>query len=182
MIDAKRIVNELVQSVSLISVAEADRLIALIGQSRKIFLAGAGRSGLMGKAFAMRLMHLGIATYVVGETITPAIAEGDLLIIGSGSGETKSLVSMAHKARSVGAALAVVTIHPESTLGSLADVAVKLPGTPKDKTEAEYGTIQPMASLFEQTLLIFYDSIVIRLMDKQRSDSGRMFLNHANLE
>lgn len=180
--DAKRIVNELAQSVSLISEAEADRLIAIIGQSRKIFLAGAGRSGLMGKAFAMRLMHLGFETYVVGETITPAIAEGDLLVIGSGSGETISLVSMARKARSVGAALAVVTIHPESTLGSQADIAVRLPGTPKDKAGAEYGTIQPMASLFEQTLLIFYDSIVLRLMDKQRSDSGLMFLNHANLE
>ncbi|GAA3313141.1 hypothetical protein GCM10020331_002560 [Ectobacillus funiculus] len=59
------------------------------------------------------------------------------------------------KRKSIGATLAVVTISPESTIGQLADIVVKLPGSPKDQEGAQYKTIQPMASLFEQTLLLF---------------------------
>jgi 6-phospho-3-hexuloisomerase len=182
MKDALRIVGELERSVSLIRDADADRLSEAIGSSRKVFLAGAGRTGLMGKAFGMRLMQLGYEAYVVGETTTPAIAEGDLLLVGSGSGETKSLAAMAQKAKSVGAAVAVVTIHPGSTIGLLADIVVQLPGAAKDHGAGHFATIQPMASLFEQTLLVFYDATVLGLMRKHGADSSQMFTRHANLE
>ena len=60
---------------------------------------GAGRSGLVAKAFAMRLMHLGFTAYVVGETITPAMRPKDLLVIFSGSGRTKTIADIAETAR-----------------------------------------------------------------------------------
>ncbi|AJY74031.1 6-phospho-3-hexuloisomerase [Paenibacillus beijingensis] len=179
---AAAIVDELYRSVERIAAEEAEKLTALILQSDKVFLAGAGRSGLIGRAFAMRLMHMGIDAYVVGETVTPGIGSSDTLIIGSGSGETASLVSMARKAKSVDASVAAVTIAPESTIGSLADMTVKLPGSPKDKAAGTYTTIQPMASLFEQTLLVFYDAVILAIMDKRGLDSGLMFGRHANLE
>ncbi|SDS85028.1 6-phospho-3-hexuloisomerase [Paenibacillaceae bacterium GAS479] len=177
-----KILKELQQATIQLDDGQADLLAERIIQSGKVFLAGAGRSGLMAKAFAMRLMHMGIDSYVIGETITPNITENDLLIIGSGSGETKSLLSMAEKARSLQACVAAVTIFPESSIGQLANIIVKLPGSPKDKSEGHYSTIQPMGSLFEQTLLLFFDAIILRLMEKKGYNSTTMFGRHANLE
>ncbi|MNN74526.1 3-hexulose-6-phosphate isomerase [compost metagenome] len=88
---------------------------------------------------------------------------------------------MAEKARALGAAVALVTITPESTLGSLADYTVKLPGVTKE-AGGERATIQPMASLFEQTLLLFYDAVILRLMEWTGQTTSQMFGKHANLE
>lgn len=179
---AVEIVNELHRSVEQIADSDAETFADIIMQSDKVFVAGAGRSGLIGRAFAMRLMHVGINAYVVGDTITPGIDKDDVLIIGTGSGETRSLIPMARKAKSLGASVTTVTITPASTIGSLADAVVKLPGLPKDQASGDHSTIQPMASLFEQTLLIFYEAIILRLMEKTGLDSSRMYGRHANLE
>lgn len=179
---AAEIVKELTRTVGSVAEKEAEYFVNNILRARRIFVAGAGRSGLMIRAFAMRLVHLGFDAYVVGETVTPSVQKDDLLIIGSGSGETKSLVSMAEKAKSIGASLALVTIFPESTIGKLADAVVPLPGSPKDKTADDDQTIQPMGSLFEQTLLVFYDAVILRLMEIRGLDSETMYGKHANLE
>lgn len=177
-----KVVEELSQTVHLISDEEAEKLVTLILESKKIFVAGAGRSGLMGKSFVMRMMHMGIDAYVVGETVTANLEKDDLLIIGSGSGETKTLVAIAEKAKSLGGTVAAITISPESTIGELADLTVTLPGVRKDQSEGDDKTIQPMGSLFEQTMLLFYDSIILRFMEKKGLDSGKMYGKHANLE
>jgi 6-phospho-3-hexuloisomerase len=177
-----KVVEELTNSVQYIADAESENLVKAISSSNKVFVAGAGRSGFMGKSFAMRMMHMGIESYVVGETVTANIAENDLLIIASGSGETKSLVSMAEKAKGYGAKVAVVTINPESTIGNLADIIVKMPGSPKNQETSKYQTIQPMASLFEQTLLLFFDGLILRYMELEGLNSKTMFSKHANLE
>jgi 6-phospho-3-hexuloisomerase len=175
-------IKELNRSVELISDEDAEKLVNGILESRKIFVAGAGRSGFMAKSFAMRMMHIGLDAYVIGETVTPNFEEEDILIIGSGSGETKSLVSIAEKAKNIGGTIAAVTIFPESTIGKLADVKIKLPGSPKDQSEGDFKSIQPMGSLFEQTLLMFYDAIILSFMDKKGLDTNTMYGKHANLE
>ncbi|PLR85317.1 MULTISPECIES: 6-phospho-3-hexuloisomerase [Bacillus] len=177
-----QVIEELNRSIDLIADEQAEQLVNGILEAKKIFVAGAGRSGLMAKSFAMRMMHMGLDAYVIGETVTPNFETEDILIIGSGSGETKSLVSMAEKAKKIGGTVVAVTIFPESTIGQLADIAIKLPGSPKDKSENDYKTIQPMGSLFEQTLLIFFDAVILRFMEKKGLDSGTMFGRHANLE
>ncbi|MED3561840.1 6-phospho-3-hexuloisomerase [Bacillus xiapuensis] len=176
------IIQELQYTSSLISDEDAEKLVNTIFESKKVFVVGAGRSGFMAKSFAMRLMHMGVDAYVVGETVTANMDKQDLLIIGSGSGETKGLVSMAEKARKIGGTVAAVTIFPNSTIGKLADFTVKLPGAPKDQSESEFKTIQPMGSLFEQTLLLFYDAVILRFMNKQGLNSYTMYGKHANLE
>ncbi|BCJ88079.1 6-phospho-3-hexuloisomerase [Effusibacillus dendaii] len=176
------IIKELSRAIDLLADDEAEKLADGILQAKKIFVAGAGRSGFMAKSFAMRMMHMGLDSYVIGETITPNFEKGDILIIGSGSGETKSLVSMAEKAKSLGGTVAAVTIFPESTIGKLADFTIKLPGSPKDQADSVHKTIQPMGSLFEQTLLLFYDAVILRFMEKKGLDSNTMFGRHANLE
>ncbi|MBM7605530.1 6-phospho-3-hexuloisomerase [Metabacillus crassostreae] len=176
------ILKELENSSQLISDEEAERLVEEILESKKVFVAGAGRSGFMAKSFAMRMMHMGFDAYVIGETVTPTFEKDDILIIGSGSGETKSLVTIAEKAKTLSGKIAAITIFPDSTIGQLADFTIKLPGAPKDKTENAYKTIQPMGSLYEQTLLLLYDAINLRLMEKRGLDSTKMYGKHANLE
>ena len=179
---AQQIIEELQRSISQLDQQEAERMAELLLQSNKIFVAGAGRSGLMGRAFAMRLMHVGKEAYVVGETVTPGIEPGDVLVLGSGSGETKGLISMAEKAKGVDAEVIAVTIVPDSTVGRLASYVVELPGSTKDQTSRGYSTIQPMASLFEQTMLVFYDAVILRMMEKTGQTTEQMFGKHANLE
>lgn len=177
-----KILNELGPAADLISDSDSEKLVDAILKSKKVFTAGAGRSGFMGKSFAMRMMHMGIDAYVIGETVTGNFEKDDILIIGSGSGETKSLIQLAEKAKSIGGTIVTVTIKPESTLGKLADITIQLPGSPKDQSNSEKKTIQPMGSLFEQTLLLFYDAIILRFMEKKGLDSETMYGKHANLE
>lgn len=85
----------------------------------------------MGKAFAMRLMQMGLTVYVVGETVTPGISSADFLLLCSGSGETGGLVAMARKANQAGAPVGLITIKPDSTIAQLAQVVVRLPASAK---------------------------------------------------
>ncbi len=112
---ALKITGEIERAVSDLSYDDCLRFAGRIKSANRIFLAGAGRSGFMVKAFAMRLMHMGLKAHLVGETTTPGIEKGDLLIIGSGSGETASLAVMAQKAKKIGVDIALVTIHPQSS-------------------------------------------------------------------
>lgn len=162
--------------------SNAESLLQQMLSSKKIFVAGAGRSGLMGKAFVMRMMYMGKDAYVVGETVTANLEEGDLHIIGTGSGETITLVPVAEKAKSLGGKVAAVTIAPESAIGKLADITVTLPGQIKDQSDGEYQTIQPMGSLFEQTMLLFFDALILRVMEEKLLGSNKMYGKHANLE
>jgi len=172
----KEIVAELGGVLGKIDEADAERFAQAAYEAPRIFVAGCGRSGLMVKAFAMRAMHLGKTVYVLGD-------EGDLLVIASGSGETESLVSHAKKAKKLGAKVATVTIYPKATIGSMADSVVQI-NAPTSKSEEETGvaSVQPMGSLFEQSLLLFLDGVIVRMMELAGKDSAEMFQNHANLE
>ncbi|RST74235.1 6-phospho-3-hexuloisomerase [Siminovitchia acidinfaciens] len=176
------IIEELERTAHQLTDEEAEKLVNQIIEAKKVFVAGAGRSGLMAKSFAMRMMHMGIDSFVVGETITPSLEKDDILIVGSGSGETKSLVSMAQKAKDIGASVALITIAPDSTIGRLADITIKIPAQVKSETSGEKVTIQPMGSLFEQSLLLFFDAVILRFMNKKGLDSQTMYGKHANLE
>lgn len=177
------IIQELQRAVQLISGTEADEFVEAILQAKKVFVVGAGRSGFMGKSFVMRMMHMGIDAYAVGETVTANLEEGDLLIVGTGSGETKSLIPIVEKAKILGGTIAAVTLSTQSTIGELADLTVSLPGAPKERVEgSDYETMQPMGSLFEQTSLIFYDGVILRIMEKKELNSKQMYGKHANLE
>jgi len=179
---AKEIHKELGKTLLQVSNKQAEKLVEIILKPKKIFMAGTGRSGYMVKSFAMRLMHMGLQSYVVGETITPGIEKDQLLLIGSGSGETGSLVSIANKAKKIGANIGIITISPQSTIGQIADLVIEISApTPKVEVDRGYKSIQPKGSLFEQSLLLLLDAVVLRLMEK-RGNGDTMFEKHANLE
>jgi 6-phospho-3-hexuloisomerase len=176
------ILNELHRTFEYIQDEQTEQLIDGILQANKIFVAGAGRSGFMAKSFVMRMMHMGLDPYVVGETVTPNLEKDDIFIVGSGSGETKSLVAMTEKAKSIGATVAAITISPNSSIGKFADIVLEIPAQSKSGEDSEYKSIQPMGSLFEQSLLLIYDSIILRFMERNGMNSETMYGRHANLE
>jgi 6-phospho-3-hexuloisomerase len=156
----------------------------LIESSSRIFVAGAGRSGLCMKAFGMRLMHLGKTVHVVGETTSPSITASDLLIIGSGSGRTTSLLAMAEKAQRVGAQILLFTTDATSPLAGLSNLSVVIPAPSLKPSEGAQShiSVQPMGTLFEQSMLILCDSLILGLMQRTGVSSAQMFERHANLE
>lgn len=180
---AKTVLEELNHTLMSINPEKADSFVELIDEANEIFCAGAGRSGFQVKGFAMRLMHMGKHSYVVGETCTPNIKEDGLLVICSGSGETKSLVNHASKAKEVGAKIALITINPESSIAKMADVVIEISApSPKSAKEGEIQSIQPMGSLFEQSEGLFMDIAIMMLMERNHMDSDTMFGRHANME
>ncbi|MBO6110079.1 MAG: 6-phospho-3-hexuloisomerase [Methanobrevibacter sp.] len=164
----------------------------IIIESKNIFVTGAGRSGLAAKAFAMRLMHLGLSAYVVGETISPAIYEDDCIIAISGSGETNTIVSAAKIAKNRGSKVLALTSYPESTLGQLCDSYILVKGRTKKEVDDEnyikrqihgnYTSLTPLGTAFELTTLVFLDAIVSELMEKMHQTESDLKARHTVLE
>ena len=163
----------------------------ILKTSQNVFVMGLGRSGLMARAFAMRLMHLGISVYVVGETITPAITSEDCLLAISGSGETLSIISAAEMAQNRSAKIIAVTSYVESTLGKMAKLVVYIEGRTKIDSEKNYLTRQingkhqslsPLGTLFEVTTLIFLDGIIAQLMVEMGKTEEDLKARHTVLE
>ena len=178
-----QILSELGETVGHVCSDSAEKLADAIIAAQTVFVAGAGRSGLAMKSFAMRLMHLGFDTYVVGETVTPSITDKDVLLIGSGSGSTSSLVVSANKAAAIGATIYLITIDENSPIAQVAEVVLAIPApSPKVNRDLGFRSVQPMGSLFEQSLLLTLDAIVLLLMEKTGKTPESMFTRHANLE
>jgi 6-phospho-3-hexuloisomerase len=177
-----RILDELRETLVRVDAAGCEEIVLRILKAKRVYVAGGGRSLLMLKSFAMRLMHLGLEVYVVGETVTPAIVTGDLLLFGSGSGETGSLVSMARKAKELGVTIALITIFPQSSIAGMARSVVQI-AAPTSKAVSGYASIQPGGSCFEQSMLMLLDAIVIRLAEELKVDANAgIGLRHANIE
>ncbi|MEM4576153.1 MAG: 6-phospho-3-hexuloisomerase [Candidatus Nezhaarchaeales archaeon] len=175
--------------------SEVDKMVGMLveawGWGKIILIVGAGRSGLVGRAFAMRLMHLGFRTYVVGETITPAIGPNDVLVAISGSGSTGIVVTAAEAAKKVGAKVIAITSFRDSPLAKLADHVVVLPGRTKTAVEQDYFSRQilgiheplaPLGTLFEIGTAVFLDSVVAELMYRLGKSEIEMKFRHAVIE
>lgn len=158
------------------------RMCGRIVGAKRVYTVGRGRSGLIAKMFAMRLMHMGVTAYAVDEVVTPSIQAGDLLIICSGSGETASLKAMADRARQFGADIQIITANEESYLGKMADSRIVINGyTPKNKVNVNR-SMQPMGSQFEQLMLFVLEAEVILLKETLGVSEELMMRKHANLE
>ncbi len=174
---------ELSGTLQQINEAQIEELMNAVCEAKKVYTAGAGRSLLMLRCLAMRLMHLGFESYVVGDTTTPAFEKEDLLIVGSGSGETGGLVRIVEKVHAIGGKVAVLTIKKESTLGKMADILVEIPAyTDKVEYADMKKPILSGGSMFEQSMLLLGDAMVLPLGEKKGVPTDRAFSRHANLE
>jgi len=175
------ILEENLRLVSQIDFEQVAKLIPFVQSANRIFVVGAGRTGLALKATAMRLMHLGFTIFIVGETTTPAIEKGDLLIAGSGSGTTSSIVKAAEKAVSAGAQVVSLSTTNDSPLAKLSTLVAILPAAQK---QDHNGTLskQYAGSLFEQSVLLLMDAIIHTLWGLDGTPAEELWKRHANLE
>lgn len=157
-----------------------DQIVATVDKAKRIFITGAGRSGLVSRFFAMRLMHSGYKVYMVGEIVTPSIQAGDLFIVISGSGATETLLPLVRKAKSVGAQVAIISMKSKSPMAELADLVCPI----GSGNENSFGIVKgmPMGTVFELSTLIFLEAIVSKIVhDKGLTEEGMRAI-HANLE
>jgi len=155
-----------------------EELVNTLLKARKIHVYGMGRSGLVSKAFAMRLVHLGLDVIVLDETITYPLTRSDVFILVSGSGSTSSVVRLAKIAKKIGAHLVAITSNKESELSKLADTLIYLP-VETDELKPKYA---PMGTLFEDSVLIFLDALVAYIMDTLGENEHSMKRRHSSLE
>jgi 6-phospho-3-hexuloisomerase len=160
---------------------DLDNLAETLAKARRIFVLGAGRSGIALQMTAMRLMHLGLTVHVVGDVTTPAIGPGDVLLTASGSGTTTSIVRGADAAVKAGANVTVITTAEASPLAALATAVVIVPAAGKlDRS----GTVsaQYAGSLFEQTVMLLGDALFHSLWLRSGQSADELWPRHSNLE
>lgn len=188
-------IDEIIDNIQEVS-SEVDsesimKMLDMLIDAKNVFIIGLGRSGLVARAFAMRLMHLGISVYVVGETITPAINSEDCLLAISGSGETSFIISTAKTSKKRNAKIIAVTSYDDSTLGKLSDLIIHIKGRTKIDSEKDYikrqinGRHQPLAplgTLFEVSTLIFLEGVIAELMNKMGKTEADLKARHTVLE
>ena len=173
--------DEIADTVAKIDEQEVAALAALLHQTDRVFVAGAGRSGLVLRMAAMRLMHLGLTVHVAGDTTTPAISSLDLLLVASGSGTTSGVVQSAETAAKAGAHIAAFTTNPDSPLARLADAVVIIPAAQKTDHGSSVSR-QYAGSLFEQVLFVATEAIFQSLWDNTDEPAEQLWQRHANLE
>ncbi|ABS55717.1 sugar isomerase (SIS) [Methanoregula boonei 6A8] len=176
-----------------LSADDVEGFLAEILKARRIYVMGAGRSGLVAKGFAMRLMHLGLQSYVVGETITPALQKGDLIIVFSGSGKTKTVADIAETGKEIGAHIGLITSNADSRIGKIADCKVIIETQRDDVRDdaaefeirqmlGDHKSFAPLGTLFETASMIFSDAVISRLMEITKTDESALKNRHANIE
>jgi len=162
-----------------ISADDLNVLYKMFFSAERIFVYGAGRSGHVAKSFAIRLVHLGFQTFVIGETIGAPVRHDDLVFIVTGSGETIPAVMTAEIAQNIGAKVIVVTSRKESRITNFSDLSLFLSAQCDD---VERKIFAPLGTLFEASCWILLDSIVAELMQKKGETEKTMQQRHATLE
>ncbi|AEG18755.1 MAG: 6-phospho-3-hexuloisomerase [Methanobacterium paludis] len=187
---AENITKHALKVIDQIDEEQVDKMIDSILNAESTFIVGSGRSELMGKAFAMRLMHLGFDVHIVGDVTTPAIKETDCLIAISGSGETKAVTMAAGTAKETGATVVGITANTSSTLGKRIDIAVNIESKTKEPwkhytsnvLKGNYDDLTPMGTLFEDSTHLFLDGLIAEFMARLGKKEIDLKKRHATIE
>lgn len=192
---AEEIVKGIRHFLEELDFKEVEGLIRLMlrAKDKKIFVLGMGRSGFVARAFALRLMNLGFNVFFLGETITPAAEKGDLLIVISGTGTTRMVLTASTAAREIGAKVIAITSFPESPIGQVADHVVTVKGRtkrgwPKEEDYlarqiiGERESLTPLGSIFENNCMVFLDSLIVELMHRLGWTEEDLKRRHATIE
>ncbi len=171
------------RQVAGVSPAVCEMLADEMRAARRVFVAGAGRTLLSMKMFAMRLMQTNHPAFLVGEVCTPAVGRGDLLIAGSGSGGTAVTLEVVRKAKKHGARVALITANPEGSIAAEAGIVLAIPPPPAgDAADAAFMTRNLPGNFFETACLLVADGLIARIMEREELGWADIMRNHANLE
>ena len=154
---------------------ELSEALKILTSAKKIFVYGVGRSGLVARAFAMRLVQLGLEVYFIGETITPIVEDGDAVLLVSSTGDTMSAVQTANIARRVGAKVISVTGNRTAKLAHASNVVICV----REEHDAERARLAPLGTLFEDASLILLDGLVAEVMEALGESEATMRARHA---
>lgn len=178
-----RAAAELGAAASLVDPVEMDALVEALATARRVVVYGVGREGLMMRALAMRLYHLGLDAHVVGDMSCPPVEKGDLLLVSSGPGELSTVRALAGEARAAGARVACVTAQPGGSVPRGADLALVIPAqTMANDQGAAAASILPMGSVFEGAQFLVFEVLVLHLRDRIGQTPDAMRARHTNLE
>lgn len=192
--DMMRLMASKIRNIAdVISDEDTEKFIRELLNAQRVYVIGAGRSGLVAKAFAMRLMHLGLRAYVIGETITPALNKGDVIVIFSGSGRTKTVADLAETALDIGGRICLITSNTDSRIGKIADSIVIIEQhrdeVADDAAEFEvrqmmgdHKSFAPLGTLFETASMVFADAVISRMMEITKTDESALKNRHTNIE
>ena len=177
----ENILKENFNLASKMDYSQIPTLITEINKANRIFIIAAGRSGFSMRSTAMRLMHLGLQVFFVGDTTTPAITKGDLLIAASGSGTTSNIVRAAEKSVNAGATVVALSTNATSPLAALAKHVIIIPAAEKEDHGGNL-SIQYAGSLFEQFLLLLLDAVFQSLWKIDGTPAEELWKRHSNME
>ncbi|MFW2491257.1 6-phospho-3-hexuloisomerase [Clostridium chromiireducens] len=175
-----QILEEIKDVIAKVDEEEIKKIVSIFKKEIRIFVDGEGRSGFQAKGFAMRLMHIGYNSYVMGETITPALKKGDIYVAISGSGKTKNTLSNAKAAKDLGLTIIGVTSKKDSPLAEVSDLVLEVPGKTKNDNAVE--SIQLLSSLFDQSVHIVLDDLCLLISKKDNLSDNEAAKNHINVE
>ncbi|MEA3200493.1 MAG: 6-phospho-3-hexuloisomerase [Thermoplasmata archaeon] len=175
---AHYILNQVRATVDNVDDTEVQRFLDLMRGARSVIVFGRGRSGFVGRSFTVRLTHLGVPAYFVGETVSPPVHEDDVVVLLSGSGETFSVVVTGQVAKKLGSRIVTITGQPDSTLAKLADLTILL----RTPTGERQRALAPLGTLFESASAVFLDGVVAELMRASGATEETMRARHATLE
>jgi 6-phospho-3-hexuloisomerase len=140
---------------------------------------GVGREGLVLRGFAMRLYHLGLPSFVIGDMTAPPLRAGGLLVCSAGPGTFSTVAALAGVARAAGASVAFFTAQERSPLTELADVTVRVPAQTMAGGPA---SMQLMGSIYEQALWVLGDAVIEQLVAEMGLERAFIATRHTNLE
>ena len=174
------VLSEIDGVLSSINEESLDKMISIVSDSNKIVVAGAGRMGYSIKCFGMRLGHLGYNTWTLGDSTVPQLGKEDLLIVASGSGETQTIYDIVKRAKIDGVKVILITTSNTSRMANKADHIILM--NAESAFTGDRGTIQPMKTYVEQSLLILLDIVVLKIMGETKEDNLSMSKRHSHLE
>ena len=150
---------------------------------RRFFLLASGRSAFILQCFATRLVHLGARVFIVTNLASmPALRDKDVLIVLSGSGTTGIVVSLLNNYVNTVKPYGIVTItsHPETVIGRIADITIKLKGrTKKDKVIGDNAVLAPEGTMFEIAAFCYLDAIIAELAIKMGKTNRDLIKKHS---
>lgn len=180
--DLHTILSEITAVTARFDTTAADAAVDTLLTADRVLVTGEGRSGFMARAFAMRLMHLGLPVHVIGETTCPAVTATDTVVAVSGSGATVGTVRVARTAAELGGTVLAVTTDPASPLAAAATMTIVVPAATKYRRPGEPATIQPLSSLFDQVTHLVLDTMCLGIAARRGVDNGAAAARHANTE
>jgi 6-phospho-3-hexuloisomerase len=179
---AARAADEIRAAVAGIDPAAMDGMVHDIAAAKRIACYGVGREGLMMRALAMRLYHMGLGAHVVGDMSCPPLGPGDLLITSAGPGGFSTVNGLIGVARSAGARIACVTAQADGTAPKAADRIFLIPAQTMANDQTGATSVLPMGSLFEGAQYLAFELLILALRDHLGVDPQAMRARHTNLE